>query len=317
MSVVLGSLCTGYGGLDMVVLAAFGGGRVAWVADPDRHVRTLLAARLPDVPNLGDIREVDWTAVERVDVLTAGFPCQDISAAGRRAGIRAGTRSSLWYQVVRAIDVLRPPLVVVENVAALRWRNGGLDIVLGDLAASGYDCVWNSVRASDVGAAHRRERVFILAWRTDGHAAASQDTGDGADTAHVDWGVYGPAIRRWATVMGRPAPHPTELGKHGRPVLSGRFVEFLMGLDDGYVSGLDLPRTAQLRVLGNGVVPQQAQSGRAIAEFGDPTGTSHRITAQSDVNRHRAASCLSSPPPPHHPLGEETSRWPQPANMPA
>lgn len=258
MSIVIGSLCTGYGGLDMGALAAFGGGRIAWVADPDPHVRALLAARLPDVPNLGDIREVDWTAVERVDVVTAGFPCQDISAAGRRAGIRAGTRSGLWHQVARAIDVLRPPLVVVENVAALRWRNGGLDIVLGDLASSGYDCAWNSVRASDVGAAHRRERVFILAWRTDELAAASPGVGSAADAARIDWGEYEPAIRRWESVVGRLAPHPTEPGKHGRPVLSGRFVEFLMGLDDGFVSGLDLPRTAQLRVLGNGVVPQQA-----------------------------------------------------------
>ena len=82
----MGSLCTGYGGLDLGVLAALGGGRIAWCADPDPHIRQILDARMPGVPNLGDIRAVDWTAVEPVDVLTAGFPCQDISAAGRRAG---------------------------------------------------------------------------------------------------------------------------------------------------------------------------------------------------------------------------------------
>jgi len=161
---VLGSLCTGYGGLDVGVLAAFGGGRIAWCADHDPQVEEVLAARLPDVPNLGDVRLVDWTAVEQVDVLAIGFPCQEISAAGQRKGIEKGTRSGVWIDVVEGIRVLRPQFVIVENVAALRWRNGGLHRVLGDLAEAGYDAVWRSVRASDVGAPHRRERVFLLAW---------------------------------------------------------------------------------------------------------------------------------------------------------
>ncbi|MET9226140.1 DNA cytosine methyltransferase [Lentzea sp. NPDC003310] len=161
---VLGSLCTGYGGLDVGVLAAFGGGRIAWCADHDPQVEEVLAARLPGVPNLGDVRLVDWTAVEQVDILAIGFPCQEISAAGQRNGIEKGTRSGVWIDVVEGIRVLRPQFVVVENVAALRWRNGGLHRVLGDLAEAGYDTVWRSVRASDVGAPHRRERVFLLAW---------------------------------------------------------------------------------------------------------------------------------------------------------
>ncbi len=75
---VVGSICTGYGGLDLGVLAAFGGGRIAWCADPDPHIRQILAARLPGVPNLGDIRGIDWTRVTPVDVLTAGFPCLNV-----------------------------------------------------------------------------------------------------------------------------------------------------------------------------------------------------------------------------------------------
>lgn len=141
-----GSLCTGYGGLDLGVATVLGGGRLLWVADPDPHVSKVLATRMPDVPNLGDITTIDWQQVESVDVLTAGFPCQDISAAGRRAGIRKGTRSGIWHQVVTAVRHLRPTLLVVENVAALRWRQGGLDIVLGDLAEVGYDAQWTSVR---------------------------------------------------------------------------------------------------------------------------------------------------------------------------
>jgi DNA (cytosine-5)-methyltransferase 1 len=82
----IGSLCTGYGGLDIAVQAALGG-KHAWCADNDRHVSKILAARLPGVPNLGDLKGLDWTRLPPVDVLCAGFPCQDISYAGRGAGI--------------------------------------------------------------------------------------------------------------------------------------------------------------------------------------------------------------------------------------
>ncbi|MET8355188.1 MULTISPECIES: DNA cytosine methyltransferase [unclassified Micromonospora] len=155
----IGSLCTGNGGLDLAVELVLGG-RLTWYAETDRHARTVLAHHWPDVPNLGDIRTLDWTRVEPVDVLTAGFPCQDISNAGKRAGI-SGEHSSLWTCVADAIRVLRPPLVFVENVAALLRR--GLDVVEGDLAALGYDTRWLCLRASDIGAAHRRDRLFLLA----------------------------------------------------------------------------------------------------------------------------------------------------------
>jgi len=274
MTVVIGSLCTGYGGLDRAAQAVFGGGRIAWVADPDPHVSTLLATRMPGVPNLGDIRAVDWDTVEPVDVLTAGFPCQDISSAGRRAGIKHGTRSGLFFDVVCAIATLRPPVVLLENVAALRWRGGGLDIVLAELHQAGYDCAWTSLRASDIGGAHRRERIFLLAWPR--NTAAGPIVPSTAHTARaasllrparpdafntdIGWGPYEAAIRRWELVLGRPAPSPVEPGRARRPRLAPRFVEWLMGLDDGHVTGPDLalPRTAQLRILGNGVVPQQA-----------------------------------------------------------
>lgn len=396
---VIGSLCTGASGLDLGVLAAFGGGRIAWCADPDPHVAQVLDVRMPGVPNLGDITHIDWADVEPVDVLTAGFPCQDISAAGRRAGIEKGARSGLWTHVVAAVRVLRPA-VVVENVAALRWKNGGMHRVLGDLADTGYDTVWRSVRAADVGAPHRRERVFVLGWphttgvadadrgqpqrrrgprtvvgpagsppgardqrQRHGHTTvdrgpAPADTGrvgcqrlhppdshrrahaarSGSVAAHttslghrhggpsgrhgvpsaalaggasaggvgsptadsvgfrwdqgmsgpagiegrsdpalhrgpptpdspaggVDWSVYGPAIRRWEHLLGRVTPHPTQSGRHGRPVLAPRFVEHLMGLPAGWITDLPLPRTAQLRALGNGVVPQQAAYALAL-----------------------------------------------------
>jgi len=174
---VIGSLCTGLAGLDLGVAAVLGG-RIAWYSEVDPHAATILAARLPGVANLGDLRAVNFAAVERPEVLTAGFPCQDISAAGRRAGIEKGDRSGLWSSILDAIRVLGPKLVVVENVAALRWRNGGLDRVLAGLAEAGYDAVWRCVRAADIGAAHRRERVFLCAVPQPGrHADDADPTG--------------------------------------------------------------------------------------------------------------------------------------------
>ena len=166
----IGSLCTGFGGLDLAVELVLGG-QLAWYAETDPHAATVLSARWPGVPNLGDIRAVDWSAVPPVDVLTAGFPCQDISNAGKRAGIH-GVHSSLWTAVADAVRALQPPYVFVENVAALLRR--GLDVVHADLAALGYHTSWLCLRASDIGAAHRRDRLFLLAVRADpaGHDVA-------------------------------------------------------------------------------------------------------------------------------------------------
>jgi DNA (cytosine-5)-methyltransferase 1 len=170
----VGSLCTGYGGLDLAVELVLGGALV-WYAETDPHARTVLAARWPEVANLGDIRSVDWSTVEPVDVLTAGLPCQDISNAGKRAGI-TGEHSSLWSAVVDAVRALHPPIVFVENVAALLRR--GFDRVQSDLAAVGYDTRWLCLRASDVGAAHRRDRLFLLAVPAGGLGDQRADAAD-------------------------------------------------------------------------------------------------------------------------------------------
>ena len=184
MTLRMGSMCSGYGGLDMAVHEVLGG-EVAWVADMDPGACTILAQRLPGVPNLGDITGVDWSSAEPVDVLTAGFPCQDISLAGKRAGMRKGTRSGIWTYVAAAIDALRPSLVILENVRSLTsaaadsdvepcpWCLGdsgeqsalrALGAVLGDLADLGFDAEWVCVGADDAGAPHRRKRIFIVAW---------------------------------------------------------------------------------------------------------------------------------------------------------
>lgn len=158
----LGSLCTGYGGLDLAAAEVFGV-RPVWVADPAPGAVAVLAHRFPTVPNLGDITAADFRQVPRVDVLCAGFPCQDLSYAGRGAGIQKGTRSGLWHVIADAVGVLRPRYLVLENVAAIVARRPGLDVVLGDLAALGFAAEWTCLRASDVGAPHARNRWFLLA----------------------------------------------------------------------------------------------------------------------------------------------------------
>lgn len=155
----VGSLCSGYGGLDLAVHEVFGGQPV-WFADPDPAAGRILARHWPGVPNHGDITAVDWTRVEPVDVLTAGFPCQPWSAAGRQRG--TDDPRHLWPAVATAVRVLRPGVVVLENVSGFAVR--GAPAVLADLAGLGYDARWLRLPASHIGAPHRRERWFALAW---------------------------------------------------------------------------------------------------------------------------------------------------------
>jgi DNA (cytosine-5)-methyltransferase 1 len=160
-----GSLCTGYGGLDMAVHAVLGGD-LAWVADIDPGASAIAGYRFPSVPNLGDITAADWGSVEPVGVLTAGFPCQPVSAAGRRKGL--GDERWLFDDICTAVGrmVARPRLLVLENVPGLLSANGGdaMARVVQGLAALGYEFAYRLVRASDAGAPHRRERWFCLAW---------------------------------------------------------------------------------------------------------------------------------------------------------
>ena len=230
----IGSLCSGYGGLDMAVQQVLGG-ELAWVADPDPGAAAILAHHHPTVPNLGDITAVDWAAVEPVDIACMGFPCQDVSVAGRGAGIAPGTRSGLWAHCAHAISVLRPQIVVIENVEGLlsRWADRGLGpdgtpldpdgapgalraagAVLGDLASLGFDAEWQVVPASAVGAPHQRKRVIILARPAAASGSGLEARREGrpgggaaADTTHLgherDGDTWG---RRPGSADGRNAP---------------------------------------------------------------------------------------------------------------
>ena len=159
-------LFSGIGGLDLPFQKR--GIKTELLCDLWEASQSVLSVHFPAAKLHSDIATLKRLP-DGVDVVTAGFPCQDISHAGTRQGI-TGARSSLWHAVAAAIGVLRPGLVFVENVAAL--RNRGLDRVLADLAAVRYDATWLCLRASDVGAAHRRDRLFLLATPTDGSHVA-------------------------------------------------------------------------------------------------------------------------------------------------
>jgi len=114
----IGSLFSGYGGLDLAVEHATGG-RTAWFSELNDPVAAVFSHHWPDAPNLGDITAVCWNDVEPVDVLCGGFPCQDVSTVGKGAGLAPGTRSGLWSYMATAIEALQPELVVIENVRGL------------------------------------------------------------------------------------------------------------------------------------------------------------------------------------------------------
>jgi DNA (cytosine-5)-methyltransferase 1 len=181
----IGSLFSGYGGLDLAVAEVFDA-EVAWHCEWEDAPSKILEAHWPDVPNYRDVTKVDFKAVEKVDILTGGFPCQDLSHVGRHAGMADGTRSGLWSEFRRAISDIRPGLVVIENVRGLLSGQAASDVeqcawcmgeagheqpvlrafgsVLGDLADIGYDARWAGIRASDAGAPHNRFRVFIIGY---------------------------------------------------------------------------------------------------------------------------------------------------------
>ena len=295
----VGSLFSGYGGLDMAV-----GGELAWYSEIEPAACRVMEAHHPGVPNIGDVTRVDWSEVEPVDVLTGGYPCQPFSSAGQRKGEQ--DERHLWPHVRDAISALGPRLTILENVRG--HLTLGFADVLVDLADLGLSARWGVVRASDAGAPHGRARLFIIAyaesaeWRkqksnyldsgewsaelgkrfggrgdqtakdlgyTHGSDEPPKQTRDrqrgqskrtrGHDFKRDQtWGVYEPAIHRWERIIGRVAPTPTIEGNK-RDKLNPVFVEWMMGLPEGWVTGHGLSASQELKMLGNGVVPQQAR----------------------------------------------------------
>lgn len=156
----VGSLFSGAGLCDLGFHLAGMDHRFFCEADP--FCRSVLARHWPGVSIYNDVRTLHGADLPAVDVLAGGFPCQDVSCSGGRAGITSATRSGLWYEYKRLISEMRPRYAVIENVKGLLSK--GMDIVLSDLSAIGYDAEWACLPAAAFGAPHLRERVFIVAY---------------------------------------------------------------------------------------------------------------------------------------------------------
>lgn len=310
----IGSLFTGYGGLDIGVQQVFGGETV-WVSDIEPGPVLHHKHHHPNIPNLGDITQVDWQGVEPVDIIVGGSPCQDLSYAGRRAGL-TGARSGLWWNMAEAIQTLTPRLVVWENVqGALRPTKPGeypaVTIIEETIQELGYQTGWVQQKLSNIGGCHHRNRVFLLGWKEETPhslvnnppptpvgakflptptASLGRSTGSGVGTVrnmrpgrqravvdyltylaepgelHVDWGKWPEektGIDSHTGLVGYPPPGEVLVrGPRGGRRFNTQFIEWMMGVPEGYVTGLEREGVYgwrdSARMLGNGVVPQQA-----------------------------------------------------------
>ena len=202
----VGSLFSGIGGLDLGLERA--GMTVRWQSEIDDYASRVLAKHWPGVTNHGNIKEIDWSTVEPVDVVCGGYPCQPFSTAGKRRG--EDDPRHLWPWVRQAISELRPRYAVLENVRG-HLSLGGTSVI-GELASIGYDAEWRVVSAASVGANHRRDRLIIVAYpqrerygqrrcATDSDAQSKRWVfDDGRETANVcgSWWENQPSVGRVA-----------------------------------------------------------------------------------------------------------------------
>jgi DNA (cytosine-5)-methyltransferase 1 len=273
-------LFSGIGGFSLG-LERTGGFETVAFCEIEPYPRAVLAKHWPNVPCYDDVRTLTAERLAAdgisVDVICGGFPCQDISTAGRGAGID-GERSGLWREYARLIGELRPRYVIVENVAALLGR--GLDRVLGDLAAFGFDAEWHCIPASAVGAPHRRDRIWIVAHAPvlfsngGNHYARGNQEGAGAVPESGNRGCHAGVL---AHAYCPRLPDIQGGGENAKRAWLGAFIGsgFGSGADNNWRAEPAVGRVAhgvpsrvdRLKSLGNAVVPQIPEIlGRAILQ---------------------------------------------------
>lgn len=221
----------------------------------DKHCRAILKKHWPSVPIYEDVKTLTGLDVELdcgpIDLICGGFPCQDISVAGKQKGLidEKGneTRSGLWFEYKRIIGEIKPKYVVIENVAAL--RTNGLVVVLQDLWSLGYSSEWHIISARSVGAQHLRERVWVVAYLSDSDDLRLGKPVAAKEDQQIRWAETAACVRDWWEIES----------------------EFC-GIPNGISEGLDKPeeriRKQRIKQLGNAIVPQIAELiGRKIIDF--------------------------------------------------
>jgi len=268
-ALTVGSLFSGIGGFDLGLERA--GMRVIWQSEIDPYASAVLRKHWPEVPNLGDIRTI--RNAERPDVICGGFPCQDVSLAGSRLGLD-GTMSGLWSEFARVIGDLRPQHVVVENTPGL--LSLGMGVVLGDLAALGYDAEWHCIPAAAADADHIRDRVWIIAYPNGAGSKQIDKCGRESCSGEMGKNVADNNCARspWGMQAGTNCADAPRFGARIRfaidtapsfPGLDGAGAPVLGRGEDGIPNRVD-----RMHAIGNAVVPQIAEIiGRAIVSAQD------------------------------------------------
>ena len=257
MKLTFGSLFAGIGGFDLGFERA--GFECRWQVEIDSYATKILEKHWPKVHRERDIRGCNASNLERVDCIIGGFPCQDISYAGRGAGLD-GERSGLFFEAIRLVRELQPRAIVLENVAALLTR--GLDRVLGTLAEIGYDAEWHCIPAAAVGAPHIRDRVFVIAIVADARCKLRQPWGvsrSRSDKATIRDAEAKDDQRCSENVADSKSLHAQGLHDGSRKVESWRSSWWELEPGMGRVAHGIPSRVDRLRCLGNAIVPQVAE----------------------------------------------------------
>ena len=242
-------LFSGIGGFALA--ARWAGLRTIGFVENEGYCQRVLRKHWPDVPIHDDITKLDGNQFKDIFLITGGFPCQDISIAGKGAGLDGG-RSGLWTELVRIIGEVRPRFALVENVPALTFRGGVR--VIGDLAEIGYDAEWQIVGADDVGAPHRRKRIWIVADSSGGRyrtqeeeVSAGWSSSEFAGAKDVAYSNSTGCQEQWRTISDGEEQSAAECRSRWLPEPSvGRVAHGIP------------KRVDRLRGLGNAIVPQVA-----------------------------------------------------------
>jgi DNA (cytosine-5)-methyltransferase 1 len=256
----VGSLFAGIGGFDLGFERC--GMRASWQVEQDAYCRAVLARHFPRAERFEDVRDVGAHNLDAVDLICGGFPCQDLSAAGRGAGLD-GARSGLWSEFARIVRELRPRYVVVENVPVLltgkgkRWDRAPIGRVLGDLVEVGYDAEWSCLSAREFGAPHLRKRAWIVAYPAwDAEAGATSESG--AEWERARAGGQRSGALADADGAGRSEQRCAESGSSPKSSLElDRWWAAEPGV--GRVADGVPHRVDRLAALGNALVPQIAE----------------------------------------------------------